>query len=936
MDLGLVGRDNESSALRAWLEDADAGHGRTVLVGGEAGIGKTRLVASLAGMAKEAGARVLWGCTTELDGAPPYWPWLQILEPLGARETLDAAAGADPESERFARFETVAQTLIATADQRSLVILLEDMHQADPASLRLLGHVAARVDASPVLLVATHRSSAADQAEGFATVLDDLGRRSSTRRLELAGLDAGATGALLRAAGDTAALLDDAGKDVVARVYAVSGGNPLLVGELARHLGAGGDLETVPRSVRDGVRVRLGRLSPWTAEVVRTAAVIGRTFPAGLVATATGRPAISCLEAIDDAVAAGLVEPTGRPGEFRFVHALVRDAVEATLSAAELPEAHRAIAEAIEAYEGTSDASVADLARHWDAASVLGQRDRAAAWCERAAAAADRQLAWEEAARLFDRALELGGAGADPLDRYARAFGAARARLHCDEITAAIQSSVEAAAAAREAGRPDLFAEAVLVSEARSVPPGVTGGLAMEALDLLAPEDHARRARVHGHLANISYYVDLPALAAHSEMATAEAAQAGDPLADIAAIRARHLLLHGPEHAEERIELAARLGEATARPPRPSVAFWEPLWRIDALLELGRVAEAVATMPLLRRRIEAAGSPMANWHGARMEAALAQATGRFVEGLEHAEVARRLFAALESPMGAEQMYLGYRTGVERHSGWTEDLANRWRARDSDWFPPFIGELPLLGPSTAHAGVGRFESARAYYARLSPAAGWDPPPSLWLQIHAIRIHLAVRLGVLDDLPPLLAAMEPYRGRHVASGGGALTYDGPVELWLGIGAAALGHLDAADRDLAAAADISRQSGTPAFTVDAGVERALVLLARGKPGDAKQARDLLDAARPDAERLGMRDFLARIDEALAQPQGSTGPLSAREMEVAALVAAGRTNTEIATELYLSKRTAQNHVQHILTKLGLSNRTQVAAWYHGRTGTP
>jgi predicted ATPase len=388
VDLPLVGREEELAALRGWLAEAGAGRGRTVLVAGEAGIGKSRLLAAFADDAEAAGATVLWGRTTELDGAPPYWPWLQVLEPLEGRATLEAAPGVDPEAERFARFEAVAQLLVEAARFQPLVIILEDMHLAEPASLRLLGHAAGRLGTAAALLVATHRPTAGEWVE-------ELGRQLTTRRLELTGLDAGAVGALLAGAGDAA----------VARVHAVSGGNPLLVGELARHLSAGGDLATVPRSVRDGVRARLDRLSPWGAEVVRTGAVIGRAFPAGLVATATGRPAIACLEAIDEALAAGLVEPTGRPGEFRFVHALVRDAVEATMSAAELPEAHRVIAEAIEAYEGTGDDNVADLARHWDLASALGQRDRAAGWCERAAQVADRQLAWEEAARLFDRAL---------------------------------------------------------------------------------------------------------------------------------------------------------------------------------------------------------------------------------------------------------------------------------------------------------------------------------------------------------------------------------------------------------------------------------------------------------------------------------------------------------------------------------------------------
>lgn len=134
-------------------------------------------------------------------------------------------------------------------------------------------------------------------------------------------------------------------------------------------------------------------------------------------------------------------------------------------------------------------------------------------------------------------------------------------------------------------------------------------------------------------------------------------------------------------------------------------------------------------------------------------------------------------------------------------------------------------MPLLGQAVAHAGAGRRDLARAAYDRLSPAKGWAAPESLWLQMHAIRVHLATRLGVLDDIPALLAALEPHRGRTIASGGGTVGYDGPVELWLGVGAAALGDFDAADRDLAAAGQFARRSGTPGFAVHVDMERSTV---------------------------------------------------------------------------------------------------------------
>jgi DNA-binding CsgD family transcriptional regulator len=264
-----------------------------------------------------------------------------------------------------------------------------------------------------------------------------------------------------------------------------------------------------------------------------------------------------------------------------------------------------------------------------------------------------------------------------------------------------------------------------------------------------------------------------------------------------------------------------------------------------------------------------------------------------------------------------------------HTGWTDELAASWQALDISQAPPFLGEFPLLGPALAMAGIGDLRGARALYGRLSPATGWQGPPAVWLHMHALRIALAAMIGEVADLPPLVAALEAHRSFHITSSGGVVSYDGPVELWLGIGAAGLHEWERAVQDLTAAGDIARGGGTPAFAVHADVECAAALIARALRGDAERARSVLLRARPEALRLGMPDFLRRIDDLLERVALPDGPLSPRELEVAALVAAGHTNKQIASDLFVSERTAQNHVQHILTKLGLANRTQVASWY-------
>ena len=196
----------------------------------------------------------------------------------------------------------------------------------------------------------------------------------------------------------------------------------------------------------------------------------------------------------------------------------------------------------------------------------------------------------------------------------------------------------------------------------------------------------------------------------------------------------------------------------------------------------------------------------------------------------------------------------------------------------------------------------------------------------------RVALAVVLDRTDDLPPLLDALAAYRGFETVGSGGSLVDAGPVELHLGTGAGALEQWDDAIAELTAARDRAATAGARGFAVEASVELAAALQHRGKGDDPTRATRLLSTARPEASALGMRPWVDRIDRELGAPAAQHAPLSPREAEVAALVADGLTNRQIAERLYLSERTAQNHVQHILTKLGYARRAQIAAWHAER----
>ncbi len=436
----MVGREAELGRLQLALDEALALHGGLVLVSGEPGIGKTRLVEELAVRALRLGVLLVWGRVDEEDGAPPYWPWVQLLRAAlvqGERPAVVAALGEDagtiaaivPEVKELV-CEAVAPPLLAPAEARfrlhqavvdflgrlsydqRLVIVLEDLQWADVASLELTKFVAARLTALPILVIVTYRSVDAGNSETFQDALASLARRTQVR-LALTGLSEQEVGRLMV---HTVAI--EAAATAVGVVHSRTEGNPFFVGELARLLESEGQLATglpgtqarpaVPTGVRDVVRRRLARLPRATYDLLALGAVLGRDFDLGPLSAAATLSEAETLDRIGPAIGAGLVREVGDSvGRFRFSHALVRDAIYGELTVLLRSTLHARVGVALEARQGAVRSDVAELAWHFfQAAPILGP-DRGLAYMLEASDAARAAMAHEQTETDLRRALSL-------------------------------------------------------------------------------------------------------------------------------------------------------------------------------------------------------------------------------------------------------------------------------------------------------------------------------------------------------------------------------------------------------------------------------------------------------------------------------------------------------------------------------------------------
>ena len=956
----FVGRETEMSVAEDCLTRVAGGEPGVIVCYGEAGAGKTRLAREAVGAASQRGFLVAWGTADDTAGTPPHWPWQQVLRSLAARTDLvgladewrlrtelgrlvpdifDAPA-QDPElvgsdEDRFRQFDVVARLLRGLSRQQPLALVFDDVHWADEASLLLLRHVLIGLGSEPLLLWVNAREK--DQRHPY--LLDELRRAPLTRQIRLGGLPESAVRRQLESI--TGRAVSEA---QVAGVLALTDGNPFFVGEAARALveqqdGRRGHLVT--RGARNAISARLRRLSPACAESIRAAAVLGLEFDLRVVAPMTGLDHSDSLELIGEAERAGLIEPAASAGLYRFVHALIRDATEESLEPAERTVLHRRAAEILEKQTtGPNGALLFEIARHWIQAAADGRRAVAADWIRRAGELAMRQLAYEDAARLYQEAVRIGGSEIDDRSRCALLIETGRAMSRFGALGDRQRVCLEAADIARSHGWVELLGEAALALEAAGEPEldMKTRWLCTEVLSRLGPEPSPLAGRLTARFAETFIYLaDGEAAEQASRDAVDLADRCGDPQALAAALRARQVAMAGPDGLAERERLAERLIDLGGHGANPDVELQGLLGLLDVCLERGELARAAAQLDRAQACADAMGAPLSRFLVANAQAFVTFALGRPVEARRMGDEAFRLGGWGDHPDP------GFRRAallvtVARHIGCDQAVLEANRIGDGGVLAqaemrkaPFISDL-----ASTHVLVlaGRLAEAADLWASLGPPAQWLPPPHVEVLSAALGLEVAVTLGRSDDVEALAVRLAPYRGRHVACGLGAASYLGPVELWLGRAARYLGRLDDAVTELAEAERICRESGAAGYHVEAAYELATALASRCQAGDLDRASELLGWASTQATTLRVTTYGARID-ALRQRLAPAGdPLTRREREIAALVAEGLSNRQIAERLFVSERTAQNHVQHILTKLGLPNRSQVAVWYEKARG--
>jgi hypothetical protein len=870
----FVGRDRELEELVSGLEEAAGGRGGLFLVVGPAGMGKTRLCDEVARAAEGRGLRPLWGRCWETGGAPAYWPWMQILRELlrapdGAalREALgaetaplgqllpelfpanaDGGADSDPAATRFRLFQAVVAVLRAAGERTPLLLVLDDLHAADPTSLALLHFVARNVRGVRALVLGAYRDEDARLSE-LGPALTDIAREGTY--LPLTALGRAEIAALVGAAGVQASI------DAVERA---SEGNPLFLVELLRLLVQRGELARgdaplpIPDTVKEVISRRIARLAPATRAALEAASIVGRDFSLPLVCSIAG----AAVEAqLAEAEHAGLVVATGAEG-WRFSHVLVRESLYRALPPRQRAEGHAKLADALEAAHG--ERALAEIAHHRLAALPAGDAGRAAEAARRAGERAMAMLAFEDAAQLFEQAREaLARAAGDRRALCELALRAGLAHLRGGAIERGRAACTAAADEARRLKDGALLARAALTYGAELMlahtDPQLTRSLE-EALAALPPEPSGLRAQCLARLAAAlqpSRTPEQPMAMAREAVAMARAtgerevlaavlSHAGSALADYANPTERAAV------SEELARLAQAAGDRVLELRAQSRLVFDESERGD----LRRGLRALDSYERLAHELR---QPRHLWPARLMRSMLALASGRFEEADRSLAEAREL-ARSDRELITPVVFASHQVGRFLLTERPADFDRAEAALHAISLPGELGLVVAEASSVCMAGMsgwrGDLEGARQHMAGIDLDGHFLTNDGNAIALFAETV---ARLADGRLAGILYERLAPYPDRLLSFGRTGMVLMGSTDRFLGMLSAVQKRHDLAVQHFEAALALERKTQSDLLSVRTKLWYARTLLDRGRSGDEAGAAELVAEALPVAERLDLR---------------------------------------------------------------------------------
>jgi class 3 adenylate cyclase/DNA-binding CsgD family transcriptional regulator len=961
----LVGRESEKQSLSEAYAEARQGSGNITLIRGEPGIGKSCLASTFAEAVKDDSTWVVYGQCHETLGSPPFWPWLQILRNLQLTDDSlglspaaifgDLAAAdkqqnrsssllsSDIGSDQFLLFSKIANVLAQYASQRTLILVIDDLHWADKSSLLLLSHICRRLSQQAMLVIGTYRDIEITRKHPLFESLGDISRQATLRRIALKGLsEQDVSGFIENTVSQT---LDP---EILKSLYEKTEGNPLFVSEVARILqqenfdrSRGQVAIEIPEGIQEAIGRRLNQLSPQCNELLPIAAVIGRRFSLPVLSQLLPESEqIGLLETLEEAVSRGIIEQRQNTvAEFQFCHVLTRDILYDELSLAKKIILHKKVADALVALrDGDSEVSAGEIARHYYHAIQGGQSDAAVDYAIEAAEHAIKLSAYDEAREYYELAMDVFN-----LDERRYAKQKTEVLFHIVECVHAVGSTTEVTAdacevalrAARQTGQYDVFAQAAcrLVYVERR-PNQATRGLKyiQEALSYTPEDDLVTRTNLLAyHAMSLCFNGHRSEAERVSFEALAVARRCDDILVLCNSLCMALLVLRGrPEKLSERIRLGEQAVELAVEISRASghlpILNDPKEWLIMTYQELGDMDKVNALIQQIDTSIEQVYSFKGDYFSAGAKANQALYEGRWQQAEALIETttelgAGKLDGSAEGVYGVQMFMLNRELG---RLPMVQGALKRMLESDNNavWAPGLLA---------TYTELGQLDEAREVFEQLA-ANDFRPlgEGELYLTCLVYVIDACFELNDTDRAAALYQRLVPYSGQMLPHAT-AVCY-GPADMYLGMLSSLMNHLDEAQELFGKATALCEQSAPNMWQPHIKFRHAQVLKRHNFSGGRSKFNELIEQARATAQSMGMVNLLAKLAKLEAdnglENADLDGGLTPKELEVLQMIAQGKSNKLIASELNRSLATVATHVRAILNKTHTANRTEAAAF--------